>query len=95
LIPYLKKKAKEKRTMIQELGTMTTRRNAYLTIPEAAELLRVSQRTLYRWMREGRLKCFRIGNITRIAVRDMENFICNHTESGADDEQYANDGVEA
>lgn len=70
--------------MLSEIQTMTNRRSAYLTLSEAAELLRVSQRTLYRWMREGHLKCFRVGNITRIAASDMETFICNHTEIGVD-----------
>ena len=81
--------------MMQELQTLTTRRSAYLTIPEAADLLRVSQRTLYRWMREGQLKCFRAGNITRIATRDMETFIQSHTETGAViDEQPESDQSE-
>lgn len=81
--------------MINELQTMTNRRSAYLTLPEAAELLRVSQRTLYRWMREGQLKCFRIGNITRIAISDMETFIHSHTETGAADGECQSDRSEA
>lgn len=33
---------------------LTTRQTVYPTIPQAAEYLRVSPRTIYRWLREGR-----------------------------------------
>ena len=80
--------------MKNDVKNMPTRRSEYLTIPEAAELLRVSQRSLYRWMRDGQLKCFRVGNITRIAVKDMEDFIERHTGNGVVDEQFEGDQSE-
>ena len=80
--------------MKNDLKNMPTRRSEYLTIPEAAEMLRVSQRSLYRWMREGQLRCFRVGNTTRIAVKDMDDFIERHTGSGAMDEQPEGDQSE-
>lgn len=66
-------------------------RRTYLTIPEASEYLSVSQRTLYRWLRDGKLRCFRVGNITRIAVPDLETFVQQNTGTGvayADDNPY-------
>ena len=62
--------------------TLSIPSNIYLTIPEVAKHLRVSQRTLYRWLREGRLKCFRVGNTSRIAVQDLEAFVQANTEAG-------------
>jgi excisionase family DNA binding protein len=47
----------------------------YVTLTEAAERLRVSLRTLYRWMREGRIKVFHLGKTSRINVDDLEAFI--------------------
>ncbi len=37
----------------------------WLTIQEAAEHLKVSKPTIYRWMREGRLTFYKMGNSTR------------------------------
>ncbi|RME59061.1 DNA-binding protein [Candidatus Parcubacteria bacterium] len=60
----------------------TTTSSAYITIPEAADLLRVSQRTVYRWIKEGKLPCFHIGNVTRIAQQDLFAFIQKHSNTG-------------
>ena len=54
----------------------------FITIAEAAELLGVSQRTLYRWMRRGYLRCFRVGNITRIQRKDLQAFIEEYSTKG-------------
>ena len=58
---------------------LTTRQVQFLTLPEAADFLRVSHRTLYRWVREGKLKCFRVGNTTRIPRAAIEEFTASHT----------------
>lgn len=39
---------------------------AYMTIEEAADLLRVSERTIYRLMDEDRLTRYKIGRSTRV-----------------------------
>ena len=54
----------------------------FLTIAEAAELLGVSQRTIYRWMRGGYLRYFRVGNITRIQRKDLQAFIEEYSTKG-------------
>lgn len=43
-----------------------------VTLEEAAQRLRVSRATLYRWSREGRLKLYRLGpRATRIREEDL------------------------
>lgn len=37
----------------------------FLTIEEAAEYLRVSRWTLYKWAAEGRVPCLRLGKLLR------------------------------
>lgn len=59
----------------------------FLTIPEAAEYLHVSQRSVYRWLRSGRLRCFRLGNTTRIALRDLDQFVQRHSTPEVSDDQ--------
>lgn len=51
----------------------------YLTLLEAANYLRISRRTLYRWLREGKLECFRVGNTTRIPLTAIEAFASRNT----------------
>ena len=58
---------------------LAARQVAYLTIPEAAEYLRVSPRTVYRWLREGRLQRFRLGNVSRIEVAALDRFVAQFT----------------
>lgn len=49
-----------------------------LTIPEVARRLRISEWTVRRWLREGRLKGFRIGGTRagwRVREEDLEAFL--------------------
>jgi excisionase family DNA binding protein len=61
------------------------RKETYLTIAEAAEYLRVSSRTVYRWLATGKLKFFRVSKSTRIALSDLERFIASNTEGGTEE----------
>jgi len=47
----------------------------YLTTKEAAELLRVSLRTLYRWIKEGKVQTKRIGQKHLILRTDIPTFL--------------------
>jgi excisionase family DNA binding protein len=49
-----------------------------LTIPEVAEEMRVSHRTVFRWMSEGLLQVVRIGKVTRIRREDFDAFLEEH-----------------
>lgn len=46
-----------------------------LTIPQAAEVLQVSERTVRRWIDRGELIAHRIGRQWRISQMDLETFI--------------------
>ena len=52
----------------------------YITVQEAADHLRVSQSTIYRWIKIGSLKAFQTGyGATRIAVAELQRFIDANT----------------
>jgi excisionase family DNA binding protein len=53
---------------------------SYVTISEAAELLRVSRRTVFRWMARGKVNVFRpSGGTTRIPRSELKRFIEENT----------------
>jgi excisionase family DNA binding protein len=49
-----------------------------LTVRETAAVLKVTPRTLFRWLAEGKLNVVRIGHTTRIRSEDLEAFIAQH-----------------
>jgi len=46
-----------------------------LTLKEAAEILRVSERTLRRYINENELKAVKLRGVIRIKEEDLEEFI--------------------
>jgi excisionase family DNA binding protein len=58
---------------------MERRKEEFVTVKEAADHLRVSLRTLYRWLDQGKLKYFRAGSSTRIQLSELDCFISEHT----------------
>lgn len=50
----------------------------YYTIPEAMKVAKVSQRTLYTWIETGKLPIIKIGKVTRIDEKDLEEFMQSH-----------------
>ncbi len=50
-------------------------RDELLEVPRIAEYLRVSDVTVYRWCREGRLPCLKLGNSWRIRRSALEDFL--------------------
>ena len=56
----------------------------FLTPEEVADLLRVSRRTVYNWLRAGELPALRIGKTWRIRREDIEpqRSLINHSLSG-------------
>jgi excisionase family DNA binding protein len=53
----------------------------FFTIAEVAERLRVSTRTVRRWMDNGRLIPHRFGGVVRIAENDLRAFLALHRDS--------------
>jgi excisionase family DNA binding protein len=46
-----------------------------LTIPDVADICRVSTKTVRRWIKAGDLVAIRLGNQLRIAPEDLDRFI--------------------
>jgi len=53
-----------------------------LTIPETAEVLAISARTVERLLHRGELARVRIGSSVRVSVRSIESFIASREQSG-------------
>ena len=47
----------------------------YYTLPEIAEKLKVSRRTVYRWVQGKELPAYKLGGEFRITERDLERFL--------------------
>lgn len=62
-----------------------SRQEEYVTIKEAADHLRVSLRSIYRWLDEGKLKYFRAGRSTRILLSELDRFISENTRLGKEE----------
>jgi len=48
-----------------------------LTIPEVCDELRVSRRTVYRLIEQGRLRTVHIGRLVRITRRELDAFLAS------------------
>jgi excisionase family DNA binding protein len=53
----------------------------FFTIAEVAERLRVSTRTMRRWIKAGDLVAHRPGGLVRIAESDLRAFLAVHREA--------------
>ena len=54
---------------------MQTVEEAYFTVDEVAERLKVSHMTVYRWIKTGKLDAYKLGGEFRITERDIERFL--------------------
>ena len=59
----------------------------YLTLPEVAERLKVSRRTIYRWIKSGDLNAYQFGREYRITESALKDFLEAHRfrAEGGDD----------
>lgn len=57
---------------------MSLRIDELLTVGEVADLLKLSPRTVFRWLSEGRIPAIRIGNVTRVRREDLDAFFQAH-----------------
>jgi acetyl-CoA synthetase len=55
---------------------------AYYTLQEIADRLKVSYRTVYRWVRSGRLAAYKFGQDWRVSESDLRAFIESHRVKG-------------
>ena len=63
------------------MESVAVQKNAVLTVPEVADYLRVTTKTVYKLIGTGELASFRIGRAVRCRRQDVEQFIT--TQSGA------------
>lgn len=51
-----------------------------LTVPEAAEYLGVNKRTIWKWIQEGSLGCYRVGEgrLIRIGTSHLQEYLKTH-----------------
>ena len=49
--------------------------NKILTVPQAAEQLQVSERTVYEWLRDGKLPGRKIGKVWRLSADAINDFL--------------------
>lgn len=47
----------------------------YLTLPELADRLKVSRRTVRRWIKDGELVAYKFANQYRISESNLEEFL--------------------
>ena len=52
---------------------------AWLSIAEAAEYLGISEPTIYRWMRDGKLSFYKVGDSTRFRRENLDMVVEKHT----------------
>jgi len=53
---------------------------ALLTLREVANLLRVSEKTVRRWVASRRIPCLRLGRAIRFRVGDVSRWLSAHQE---------------
>jgi len=47
----------------------------YYTPQQVAEKLQINIRTVYKWIREGKLKAIKVGDLWRISESEIKRFI--------------------
>ncbi|MBV9375984.1 MAG: helix-turn-helix domain-containing protein, partial [Alphaproteobacteria bacterium] len=58
--------------------SLLKKRQPLYTVPEAADILNVSEKTVRCMVEEGRLRHVEVGRLVRIAPADLDDFICGH-----------------
>jgi excisionase family DNA binding protein len=67
-----------------------------LTPEQVAQRLQVTERTVYKWLSEGRLKGTKLGRLWRIRPEDLEAYLDPNGRNGDDaDEEYDDEPLSA
>jgi len=64
----------------------------FLTVKDVAELLKVGDVTVRRWIRGGNLRAIALGREWRIAPADLEDFLRRHETVGRPGDQARHNG---
>ena len=60
------------------INTTNMLKDQYYSIEETAKLLKVAYLTVYRWIRAGKLKAYKIEKQYRINGKDLNKYIEGH-----------------
>lgn len=60
---------------------MATTEIKVYTLEEIAELLHITRRTLYTYVKEGKLKAVKVGKYWRVTEKNLEEFLERGTEA--------------
>ncbi len=60
---------------MKNFGEPTHIPNKILTVSQAAEQLQVSERTVYEWLRDGKLPGRKIGKVWRLSADALDDFL--------------------
>ncbi len=52
----------------------------YYTPDEIAERLKITRRTIYQWLKQGRLKGVKLGDLWRVSESDLKAFLAGDQE---------------
>ena len=55
----------------------------YYTPDEIAERLKITRRTIYQWLKQGRLKGVKLGDLWRVSESDLKAFLAGDQEKEA------------
>ena len=47
----------------------------YYTVDEVARKLGVTRQAIYNWLKDGRLRAVKVGSLTRIREREVDDFL--------------------
>lgn len=61
--------------------------HTYYTVAQVAEMLKMHEKTLQRYIREGKLRAVKVGKAWRITGHDLSLFTQNHKLTDADKEK--------
>jgi excisionase family DNA binding protein len=57
-----------------DVGVVPMQEEAYLTVEDICRMLRVSEQTVWKWIRDGDLRATKFGRAYRISPADFEEF---------------------
>jgi excisionase family DNA binding protein len=68
---------------VMEVVRTDRNEEAFLSLSETARLLNVSERTIHRWIQDGRLPAYKPGRAYRFRMSDIEAFLEEVVTGGA------------
>lgn len=70
--------------VVEEVRAERAAAPEHLRVADVAELLKVHPNTVYRWIADGDLPAFKVGENTRVSLDAYRQFVATHT-TGSDD----------